>query len=208
MIRGFRVPRAWFDSLTLGRSIAIIAVVGGGYAWYAWSSYRHHGLDAMTGVVALAPLVAIVIAAPSIAFVFEYVGWVEERTWAPWQGIYHAFDDHQIRVIEARDCLWFSSADVHAALGLSPRVGPLKALRVSECRDDDELGSVLSNAGLVALFGRSTDRPVIRLIAWAERDVARPWRHRRNRVTVPYAPRAAKDASQAQTSPIADRPTA
>jgi hypothetical protein len=205
MIRNFRVPSAWFDWLTLRRSITIIALVVGVYAWYAWTTYRHGGKDAMTGVVTLAPLVALVIAAPLIAFVFEYAGWVEERAWAPWQGIYHAFDDHQIRVTEARDLLWFSSADVHAVLGLAPRPGRLKTLRVSECRIDDDLGVVLSNAGLVALFGRSTDRKTIRLIAWAERDVARPWRNRRSDVKVAYAMRAGQDASRSSAASVVDR---
>jgi hypothetical protein len=201
MIRPPRVPRALFDWLTLTRSAAIVAIVGGGFVWFAWSAYRHGGTEGLGSVLGWAPLVGFVLAAPLIGLFVGYAGWVDERTWKPWHGIYRAFDDHQIRVTEARDALWFSSDDVHAALGLSSRPAALKSLRVTEYRRDDELGDVLSNAGLAAVFGRSTDRRTLRLVAWADRDVRKPWQNRRDGVEIAARPTDAP-AAAAASSPV------
>lgn len=172
-----RIPGAWLDFFTLRRSIAWLAIIGGGYAWLLYRAARN---DQPGRVLTLVPLVAFLLAPAVIGLFAGYVRWVDERTWAPWQGDYHAFDDHRIRVVEARDRPWFSSADVHAALGLACRPAALRALRVSECRRDAALGEVLSNEGLVALFGRSTDRQALRLVRWADGDVRRPWQKRRD----------------------------
>ena len=178
MIRPPRVSRALFDWLTLERSIAIIVIVGGGYAWLAYRAIWHGGSVGVA--LGLAPFAMLLIAPAVIALFPGFIGWIDERTWEPWQGIYHAFDDHQIRVIEARDRLWFSSEDVHAMLGLPRRDAVLKAMTTTEVRADDALGETLSNAGLVRLLGRSTDRRTLKFLAWAEGDVRRPWQKKRD----------------------------
>ena len=174
-----RVPRALFDWLTLPRSVAVIAIVGCGYPLLVWRASLH-GDVALAMAFGLAPIAAFAIAPALIALFPGYIGWVDERTWGPWQGRYYAFDDHQIRIVEARDRLWFSSKDVHAALAMPRRDAVLKAMGVTEIRRDDALGEVLSNAGLVRLLGRSTDRRALRLVAWAEGDIRRPWQKKRD----------------------------
>ena len=178
-MRMMRVPRALFDWLDFRRSLAIIVVVLGGYvAWlYRLSHLLGPGHDdvMVSAAVAAAPLVGFLLAPALIGLVFGMSDFVDERVWTPWQGIHHAFDDHPIRVVEARGILWFCSADVHAALGRKHRAGVLRALRVLERHDDPEAGEMLSNAGLVRLLGKSTDRSTLRFLAWAERDVQRPW---------------------------------
>jgi hypothetical protein len=183
-MRGIRVPVALIEWFDLRRSVTVIVVVLGGYTAYLYRLHRLVGADhpdvVVSAAVTAAPLVALVLAPALIGLAFGYVRWVRERVWTPWQGIYHAFDDHQIRVVEARDRLWFSSDDVHAALGAKPRPAVLRALTTSRYRRDDGLGDVLSNDGLAALFGRSTDRLALRLIRWADGDVRRPWQKRRD----------------------------
>ena len=183
-MRAMRPPQALLDWFDFRRSIVYLVVVLGGYAAYVYRVHRGIGADRADLVVAAAvnaaPVVAILLAPALIGLVSGYVGWVHERTWAPWHGRYHAFDDHQIRVVEARDRLWFSSVDVHAALGVRPRPAVLRALRTDQYRRDDALGDALSNDGLVAVFGRSTDRTALRLIRWADGDVRRPWQKGRD----------------------------
>ncbi len=191
-----RVPIAWLDWFDLRRSIAWIAVIGGGYAFAVWRTYEHGGSP--FGVLCAAPLVAFALAPAIVALLPGYVRWVDERVWTPWQGIYHAFDDHQIRVVEARGALWFASDDVHAALRLKRRDGVLRALRTAERRDDPDVGEVLSNNGLVKLLGRSTDRDTLRFLAWAD-GVRRVWQKRRDatpRATADGAPAAAARSTE------------
>jgi hypothetical protein len=179
-----RVPLAWLNWFTLRRSIAWIAIIGGGYALMVWRAYSRGGdpTGSVTMLSLFAPVVAFVLAPAIIGLFVGYVGWTRERTWEPWQGRYYAFDDHQIRIVEARGGLWFSSRDVHAALRLKARPGALRSLRGTERLCDDALGDTLSSEGLKALFGRSTDRRILRLLWWAEHDVRRPWQNRRDGV--------------------------
>ena len=187
-MRMMRVPRVLFDWLDFRRSLAIIVVVLGGYvAWlYRLSRMLGPGHDdvMVSAAVTAAPLVGILLAPAVIGLVFGMSDFVDERVWTPWQGIYHAFDDHQIRVVEARGVLWFCSADVHAALGMRPRPGVTRSMRSLERHEDPEAGEMLSNAGLVRLLGKSTDRSTLRLLAWAERDVHRQWLRKRNGQTM------------------------
>ncbi len=182
-----RVPLALLDWFDLPRSLATIGVVGGGYALLVWRVDERGGSP--LGLLAAAPVVAFVLAPALLALFPEYVRWIHERTWAPWHGTYHAFDDHQIRVVEARGCLWFSSIDVHAALRLQRRAGVLRVMRATERRDDPALGEVLSNAGLVRLLGNSTDRTTLRLLAWADRDVRGLWQKKRD-AAAPLSPQS------------------
>jgi hypothetical protein len=170
-MRSPRVPAAFFEWLTFSRSLTIIAVAVGLEMALA--------IRSPSTAAQVAPLIAFVVAAPLIALAGHYFGWIAERVWEPWQGIYHAFDDHQIRVVEARDRLWFASDDVHAVLRLPRREAVLHAMRTTECRRDEELGMVLSTGGLARLLGRSTDRQALRLLTWARHDVERPWARKR-----------------------------
>ena len=173
-----RPPRALLDWFDVPRSLAVIAIVGGGYALLVWRVDERG--DSPFGLLAAAPVVACVLAPALLALFPAYLRWIHERTWKRWQGAYHAFDDHQIRVVESRGGLWFSSIDVHAALRLDRRVGVLRVMRAAERRDDGDLGEVLSNAGLVRLLGRSTDRTTLRFLAWADRDVRGLWQKKRD----------------------------
>lgn len=200
-----RVPRVLFDWFTLPRALAVIAIVGVGYAWLVWSAFRRGDETLIVMAVGSAPIAAFLMAPALVALFPAYLGWVDARTWEPWQGRYYAFDDHQIRVVEARDRLWFCSRDVHAALRLKVRPGALRSLRSAERMRDDALGDILSSDGLTALFGRSTDRRVLRLLWWAERDVRRPWQNRRDGAKVDAA--NAADAKQPMTpDSITERP--
>jgi hypothetical protein len=171
-MRAFRVPAAFYDWLTVPRSLALVAIAVGAMVLAVTRGGAYVALQ-------VAPLSAMLVAAPVIALAGHYFGWVEERVWAPWQGIYHAFDDHQIRVVEMRDRLWFSSDDVHAALAMPKRTAVLHAMRSVECRRDETIGPVLSTDGLANLLGRSTDRRALRLLNWARHDVERPWTKKR-----------------------------
>jgi hypothetical protein len=204
-MRMMRVPAAWFEWFTVPRSLVIIGIVVGGFAVLVWSAFRRGDQVGGTMLVQLAPLVAFVIAMPLIALVCRYFGWIQERTLAPWQGNYYAFDDHQIRVLEARGGLWFPYTDVCAALGLKPKAHLLRSLRAAEHLRDDALGETLSVAGLTALFGRSSDRTTLRFLNWAERDVCRPWRNKRDHVIVDEASRRSKPQSFASAAPL-ERP--
>lgn len=172
-----RVPRALIEWFDLRRAIAAIVVIGGGYALLVWRVYASGGPP--WGVLAAAPVVAIVLAPPLIALFPAYVGWIQRRTMAPWQGRYYAFDDHQIRIVEARGQLWFATADVHAALGLRHRPAVIARYASSERRPIAEIGEGLSLAGLARLLARSTDARALRFLQWAERDVAKPWQNKR-----------------------------
>ena len=173
-----RLPVAVLDWFTLRRSIAIVAVVAGGLAWAVHRAMHGHGNA--SSVLFLAPFAALIVAPAIIGLFAGYVRWVDERTWLPVHGTYHAFDDHRIRVVEVRDRLWFSSADVHAALGIARREAVMRSLSSTERRQDEQVGEMLSNDGLVAVLGRSTDRSALRLIRWADGDVRRPWQKRRD----------------------------
>lgn len=171
-MRMIRVPAALLDWLDVRRSVAIVVVVLGGYAAYVWRLDRLAGADHREVVVAAAldaaPIVGFLLAPALIGVVFGCVGWIDERVWTPWQGIYHAFDDHPVRVVEARDALWFASDDVHAALAIRRRDGVLRSLRTVERRVDADGVELLSNAGLVRLLGKSTDRSALRFLSWAD----------------------------------------
>ena len=185
-MRTMRLPRAFIDGLDFRRSLAIIVVVLGGFA-ACLMHVRHaagagHDDAVAQAALRLAPLVAFLLSPALIGLCFGFVAWVDERTWTPWQGRYHAFDDHQVRLVETRGDLWFCSADVHAALALRRRPAVMADLRPSECGNDPRLGEILSLAGLVRLLGRSTDRTRLRFLRWAERDVRKPWCHRRDRL--------------------------
>jgi hypothetical protein len=193
VIRAPRIPAAFFDWLTVARSLTIVAVAVGLEAALAIRSPQT--------AAQVAPLIGFVVAAPLIALAGHYLGWIDERIWAPWQGIYHAFDDHQVRVVEARDRLWFASEDVHAVLRMPCREAVLLAMRTSECRRDEELGLVLSTAGLVRLLGRSTDRQALRLLTWARHDVERPWAKKRALAGLAAPVAATNDASPKPASP-------
>jgi len=198
MIRPPRVPRALFEWLTLWRSIAVIGVVGGGYAWLVVRASRH-GEVALSVATGLAPIVAFLVAPAIIGLLSGYFGWVRERTWEPWHGRYYAFDDHQIRIVEARGRLWFSSKDVHDALGMPRRDAVLKSMSVSQIRDDDEVGEMVSNEGLVRLLGRSTERRALRLLNWADGEIRRPWQKQRDRLDRVFDPEP--PAATAKASP-------
>jgi hypothetical protein len=181
-MRMMRVPRVLFDWLDFRRSLAIIVVVLGGYVAYVYRLSRtlaDHPELVVSGAVTVAPIAGFLIAPALIGLVFGMVDFVDERVWTPWQGIYHAFDDHQIRVVEARGILWFCSDDVHAALGMKRRAGVMRTLRALERHHDPEAGEMLSNAGLIRVLGKSTDRSTLRFLAWAERDVQRQWQRQR-----------------------------
>ena len=173
-----RVPVAWLDWFTLRRALVWIAVFGGGYAFVVWRAYTHGGSP--SGLLAWAPIVGFVLAPALLALVPGFDAWVRERVWTPWQGIYYAFDDHQVRVVEARDRLWFASADVHAALSMKRRDGVLRSMTAAERRIDPDAGEMLSNAGLVRLLGASTERRALRLLTWADHDVRRVWQKKRD----------------------------
>jgi hypothetical protein len=206
-MRMMRVPAAWFEWFTVRRSLAVIGITVGGYSALLLSAFRHGDLVGGTMLAQLAPLVAFVIAMPLIALVGRYFGWIQERTLAPWQGNYYAFDDHQIRVLEARGGLWFPYADVCAALRLKPKAHLLRSLRAAEHLRDDTLGETLSVAGLTTLFGRSSDRATLRFLGWAERDVCRPWRNKRDHAVVDEASRRSQPQSFASAAQV-ERPQA
>ena len=176
---------AWRDrismrpSMGLVPSIAIIVVVTTGFALLARRGFEAGDERGMIGVLLAAPVAAVLIAPALIALFPAYVEWVEHRVWGRWQGRYYAFDDRQVRIVEARGTLWFRSADVHAALGMTVRPAVLAPFVATERRRDERIGDALSNAGLVRLLARSTDPRTRRFLVWAERDVRRPWRKRR-----------------------------
>ncbi len=208
-MRMMRVPRALADWFDFRRSVTIIVVVLGGYV--AWLYRVTHAPDvdrtqAFGAALGGGVVVGVVLALPLIGLVFGFVDFVDERVWTPWQGIYHAFDDHQIRVVEARGVLWFCSADVHAALGMRRRAGVTRSLRALERHEDPEAGEMLSNAGLVRLLGKSTDRSTLRFLAWADRDVHRQWQRRRAGETMvgELTTTTAATAATAATSPPRD----
>lgn len=173
-------------SMSLGTSISIsiIVVVLVVYALVVVYGFRQGGKGGLIAALFASPFAGVAITPALLAFVLGYLAWVHERVWKPWQGRYYAFDDHQIRVVEARGRLWFASKDVHAVLGMQPRAALLAQFVASERRRDDAIGDALSNAGLVRLLGRSTDAQVLRFLSWAERDVRGPWQKKRDREMV------------------------
>ena len=183
-MRMMRVPAAFLEWLSFRRSVVLAVVVLGGYVAFVMRLRHLYGASDPERVVSLAvtmaPIAGLLLAPALIGIVFGYAGWVHERVWTPWQGTYHAFDDHQIRVVEARDRLWFSSKDVHAALAMPRREAVMRAMKTAERRDDPDAGELLSNDGLRHLLGRSTDRSALRLLAWADRDVRRIWQKKRD----------------------------
>jgi hypothetical protein len=194
-MRGPRVPAAFFDWLTVRRCVWIMAIAIG-----VVIAAGTHGPGALAQAATIAGFIA---AAPIIALVGHYFGWVDERVWAPWQGIYHAFDDHQIRVVEARGRLWYASDDVHEVLGMSKRDAALRAMGATECRRDAKLGVVLSSDGIARLIGPSTDRRALRLLNWARHEVERPWAKKRERN---LAVAGSSAASSTSASPVAAPP--
>ena len=173
-----RVPLAWLDWFTLRRALVWIVVIGGSYAFVVRRAYLHGGSP--FGLLACAPIVGVLLAPALIALVPGVDAWVRERVWTPWQGIYHAFDDHQIRVVEARGLLWFASDDVHAALSMKRRDAVMRPMTSTERRLDPDTGEMLSNAGLARLLGASTERRAFRLLTWADHDVRRVWQKKRD----------------------------
>ena len=173
-----RVPQAALDWFDLPRSIACIVIIGGGYGIVVWRTVHLGGSP--VGVLFAAPFVAFALAPALLALLPRYADWVAERVWTPWQGIYRAFDDHQIRVVEARDTLWFSSDDVHAALSMKRREAVLRAMSTTERRVDPDAGEMLSSDGLMRLLRSSTDRTALRLLTWANNDVRRVWQKKRD----------------------------
>ena len=177
-----RIPPAWLEWFDLQRAIVWLLVIGGGYGWWV-----HRALASgrsPTGVLALAPIVAFLLAPALIQFVFLGLRWMADRSWGTWHGRYHAFDDRQVRIVESHGRLWFSTVDVHAALDLRLRAGVLAAFDTTERSDDAEIGDALSNDGLTRLLAGSTDRRVLRFLRWAEHDVRRPWQKKRDGVVV------------------------
>ncbi len=169
-------------AMSLGTSVAIVAGVLACYAVVVVFAFRRGGSHGLIYALFAAPVAGVLIAPAVMALLPAYLHWVRERIWHRWQGRYYAFDDRQIRVVEARGQLWFSSADVHAALGIARRPASAAAFLAAERRQDDEIGEALSNAGLARLLARSTDARVQRFLLWAERDVSRPWRNKQDRV--------------------------
>lgn len=177
-MRMMRIPSAWLDWFDLRRAMVWLLVIGGAYAWLVHRVLTS-GRSPM-GVLALAPVVAFLLAPAFIQALVLGLRWMAERPRAPWQGRYYAFDDRQIRIVESSGRLWFSTADVHAALDLSLRAGVLAAFATSQRREVHEIGDALSNEGLERLLAGSTDRHVLRFLRWAEHDVRRPWQKKRD----------------------------
>ena len=192
-----RIPVAWLDWFDLRRALIWIAVFGGGYAFFVWRAYHVGGSPFK--LLAMAPVVGMLLAPAIIALVPGFDLWVRERVWKPWQGIYHAFDDHQIRVVEARGVLWFASEDVHAALSMKRRDAVLGPMTIAERRIDPEAGEMLSNAGLARLLGASTERRSLRLLTWADQ-VRRVWQKKRDMQAGDFAP-ATVEAPTAKPPP-------
>lgn len=170
--------------MSLRAAIAWLVVVLAVYALIVALGWRHGGKGGLIAAVCAAPFAGVAITPALMALLPAYIDWVTARIWQRWQGRYYAFDDHQIRIVEARGRLWFASKDVHAALGMQPRAALLAQFVAAERRRDAAIGDALSNAGLVRLLGRSTDARVLRFLSWAERDVLRPWQNKRDREMV------------------------
>lgn len=166
-------------SMGLGRSLAWVAIVGALYAAVVRFAFCAGGGHGLVGSLIGAPVVAVLVTPALLALFPAYLDWARGRIWRKWQGRYYAFDDRQIRIVGAHDALWFLSADVHAVLGMRPRIGVLSAFGSAERRRDTGLDDALSNAGLIRLLARSTDRRVRRFMRWAEHDVRRPWQKKR-----------------------------
>ena len=194
-----RVPIAWLEWFDLRRSLVWIVLLGGGYGFFVWRAY--HAGSSPFGLLAWAPVVGVLLAPAITALVPGVDEWIRERTWKPWQGIYYAFDDHQIRVVEARGVLWFSSEDVHAALTMKRRDAVIGPMNASERRIDPEAGEMLSNAGLARLLGVSTERRTLRLLTWADQ-VRRVWQKKRDMQGNGSGPSAVAQSTAKPASPI------
>lgn len=181
-MRMMRIPSAWLEWFDLGRAAVWLLVFGGGYAWLVHRALVS-GRSPME-TLALAPVVAVLLTPALIQFVVLGLRWMRDRPWAPWQGRYYAFDDRQVRIVESRGRLWFSTVDVHAALDLRLRPGTLAAFGTTERTEDGEIGDALSNEGLRRLLAGSTERRMLRFLRWAEHDVRRPWQKKRDGIVV------------------------
>lgn len=192
-----RIPVAWLDWFDLRRALIWIALLGGGYAFFVWRAFHFGGSPYK--LLAWAPIIGVLLAPALIALVPGFDGWVRERVWKRWQGIYYAFDDHQIRVVEARGVLWFASEDVHAALSMKRRDAVIGPMNIAERRIDPDAGELLSNAGLARLLGASTERRSLRLLTWADQ-VRRVWQKKRD-MQPSTVDGAATTSTQAPTPP-------
>ncbi len=170
--------------MSLRAAIAWLVVVLAVYALIVALGWRHGGKGGLIAAVCAAPFAGVAITPALMALLPAYIDWVTARIWQRWQGRYYAFDDRQIRIVEARGCLWFSSKDVHAVLGMSERPALLAQFGAAERRRDDEIGDALSHAGLVRLLARRSDARTQRFMLWAERDVCKPWANKRERAAV------------------------
>ncbi len=171
-------------TMSLGAASAILIALAAVYVLFVAFAVWKGGSHGVIVALVAAPVFGLLAVPSLLAFFPAYWGWLRERAWGPWQGRYYAFDGRQVRVAEARGRLWFSSADVHAALALTRRAGVLAGFDATERMTHDELGDALSNAGLTRLLARSTAPRTLRFLRWAERDVLLPWQNKRHRDAV------------------------
>lgn len=121
------------------------------------------------------PAVAVLVVPTVLDFFAGLIHAYRRLQRSRWNQRFYRFDGRQMRVVEADQTLWFSSADVHLALGLEKQPRLLEHLERGEYARRRMIGYALTVAGIKRLTSDKNDARSRRFRRWAEHGVLASW---------------------------------
>ena len=180
--------REWSNGMVLLGRLALGVAVAAPFVWVAWRIGGTPGL--MLGIVAATPLVVKLVTRHLIELFHEGFTWLSRQPLQEWEGAYYAFDDIQVRIHEFEGELWFTVADILAAIG-AKRLPPafLATHRAELRRIPGSRKDALPARSLPALLEPMREANAGRFLLWARREVVAPWERKHGAARFGGAPK-------------------
>ena len=128
--------------------------------------------------VIIVPVWGALLAKPLLELTIVTVQYLKNRPLKPYQGIFYAFNNRQVRVFEINGTLWVDDEDVLPFIGLQATATARRHAKLHQHRVirgvENEVVWVYSQQAILAIVNHSVHKDSIKLKRWLEREVYLP----------------------------------
>lgn len=132
--------------------------------------------------VVVVPLWGALLAKPLLEVIILMVKHFKNAPFKPYQGIYYAFNNRQVRVFEVNGALWVADEDVLPLIGLKASDSARRQSNPKYYQSirgaEKETVWIYAEIAILEIVGNSLHKDSIKFRRWLEREVYLPYRNK------------------------------